>query len=144
MIGQELMATTSSKRVPLIASSAVSLYSPSTNLVWRMPITERQHGLIHDHVRQWKYGQVGVRSNNCVDLVAEAAAAAGIHLIHRVRLNIPPQVKLLGKTRRVWTDPRYAVLEFSTPDMLEVDLRHLARFGIGRDVAERYLKEMRR
>ena len=31
------MATTSSKRRPAMASSAVSLYSPSTKRVWRMP-----------------------------------------------------------------------------------------------------------
>jgi hypothetical protein len=107
--------------------------------VWRMPITRRQHRLIREHVRQWKYDRIGVRANNCVDLVTEAAAAAGIHLIHRVRLTVPSKVKLLGKTLRVWTDPRYAVLEFSTPDVLEVDLRHLARFGIGSDATEWYL-----
>ena len=107
--------------------------------VWRMPITQRRHQLIHEHVMQWKYDQIGVRTNNCVDMVVEAAELAGINLIHRVRLTLPPEAKILGKTLHVWTDPQYRILEYSTPDVLEVDLRHLARFGIGSDVTEWYL-----
>ena len=106
--------------------------------VWRMPITQRQHLRIHQHVIQWTYGQIGVRANNCVDMVTEAAELAGITLIHRVRLSLPPVTKILGKTLRLWTDPQYRILEYSTPDILEADLRHLARFGIGRDVTDWY------
>lgn len=107
--------------------------------VWRMPITKRRHQLIHEHVMQWKDGQIGLRTNNCVDLVTEAAELAGINLIRRVRLTIPPETKILGKTLHMWSDPQYRILEFSMPDVLEVDLRHLTRFGIGRDVTNWYL-----
>lgn len=106
--------------------------------VWRMPITRQRHQRIHEHVMQWKYGQIGVQSNNCVDLVTEAAEWAGINLIHRMRLTFPPEIGILWRKLRAWTDARYSVLEFSTPDILEADLRHLARFGIGRDVTEWY------
>jgi hypothetical protein len=74
-----------------------------------------------------------------VDMITEAAELAGINLIHRVRLTVPSDIRILGKTRHLWTDPQYGILEYSTPDMLEVDLRHLARFGIGSDVTEWYL-----
>ena len=107
--------------------------------VWRMPITKRRHDMIQTHVIHGEYSQIGVSTNNCVDMVIEAAELAGIHLIHRVRLTFPPETRILGKALRVWTDPRYRILEYSTPDMLEVDLRHLARFGIGRDLTEEYL-----
>jgi len=80
-----------------------------------------------------------VRTNNCTDMVAEAAALAGINLIHRIRLTLPPEGKLWGRTVRVWTDPQYRILEFSTLEVLEVDLRQLARMGIGSDAAEWYL-----
>src|SRR6185369_550442 len=73
--------------------------------VWRMPITQRRYKLIHEYVRQRKYDQFGLRSNNCTDLVAETAALAGINLIHRIRLTGPQEVKILGRQRRVWTDP---------------------------------------
>jgi hypothetical protein len=72
-------------------------------------------------------------------MVIETAALAGINLIHRIRLTWPPETKVLGRMRRVWTDPQYRILEYSTPDLLEMDLRQLARSGIGSDVTEWYL-----
>jgi hypothetical protein len=108
--------------------------------VWRMPITERRYQLIHEYLMQRKYDQFGVRSNNCTDLVAEAAALAGINLIHRIRLTGPREVKVWGKPRRVWTDPQYRILEYSTPEVLDADLRQLVRLGIGSDATTWYLK----
>jgi len=107
--------------------------------VWRMPITKRRHQLIYEYVMQRKYDQFGVRSHNCTDMVIEAAALAGINLIHRIQLILPPETKVWGQTVRVWTDPQYRILEYSTPDVLETDLRQLARLGIGSDVTEWYL-----
>jgi hypothetical protein len=85
------------------------------------------------------YDQFGVRANNCTDLAKDTAALAGINLIHRIRLTMPPEAKVWGRARRVWTDPQYRILEYSTPDVLETDLRQLARLGIGSDVTEWYL-----
>ncbi|HEV3346180.1 MAG TPA: hypothetical protein VHC93_03750 [Methylomirabilota bacterium] len=107
--------------------------------VWRMPISRRRYQLVYEHVMQRRYDQFGVRTNNCTDMVAEVAALAGINLIHRIRLTLPQDTKVWGRTRRVWTDPRFRILEFSTPEVLEVDLRHLAEIGIGSDVTEWYL-----
>ncbi len=107
--------------------------------VWRMPITRRRYQLIYDYVMQRAYDQFGVRTNNCTDMVAETAALAGINLSHRIRLTLPPEMKVWGRTRRVWTDPQYRVLEFSTPEVLEVDLRQLAQVGIGSDATTWYL-----
>jgi hypothetical protein len=107
--------------------------------VWRMPITRRRHQLIYEYVMQRKYDQFGVRSNNCTDLAIDTAALAGINLIHRIRLTAPSKTKFMGRTVRVWTDPQYRILEFGTPEVLDADLRQLARFGIGSDVTEWYL-----
>lgn len=109
------------------------------SFVWRMPITRQRHQLINEYVKKRKYDQFGVRSNNCTDMVIEAAAMAGINLIHRIRLTLPPETKVWGRTARVWTDPRYRVLEYGTPDVLETDLRQLARLGVGSDVTKWYL-----
>jgi len=108
------------------------------SFVWRMPITRRRHQLIYEFLMQKKCDQFGIRSDNCTDMVVEAAALAGINLIHRMRLTMPPEVKFQGRMLRVWTDPKYRILEFSTPDVLEVDLRHLAQFGIGSEATESY------
>jgi len=107
--------------------------------VWRMPITRRRHHLIHAYITQRTYDQFGIRDNNCTDMVAEVAALAGIHLIHRIRLTLPAETKFFGRMRRVWTDPGYRVLEYGTPEVLDSDLRQLARLGIGSDVTEWYL-----
>jgi hypothetical protein len=106
--------------------------------VWRMPITRRRYQLIYEYVVQRKYDQFGVRANNCTDMVVEAAALAGINLGHRIRLSLPPEMKVWGRMRRVWTDPQFRILEFSTPEVLEPDLRQLARMGIGSDATEWY------
>jgi hypothetical protein len=107
--------------------------------VWRMPITRRRHQLIHEYVMQRKYDQFGLRNNNCTNLVAEAAALAGINLIYRIHLTLPPETKVLGRMRRIWTDSQYRILKYGTPEVLDADLRNLARLGIGSDVTEWYL-----
>jgi len=107
--------------------------------VWRMPITKRRYQAIYEYVMQRKYDQFSLRDNNCVDMVTDAAALAGINLIHRIRLTLPAEKKILGRTLHAWTDPQYRILDYSTPDVLEADLRQLAQFGIGSDVTEWYL-----
>jgi hypothetical protein len=107
--------------------------------VWRMPITSRKYQLIHEYVMQRKYDKFGVRTHNCTDMVIEAAALAGINLIHRIRLTLPPETKIWGRMRRLWTNPEYRLLEYGTPEVLEVDLRQLARLGIGSDATKWYL-----
>ena len=109
------------------------------SFVWRMPITRRRHQLIYEFLMQRKCDQFGIRSDNCTDMVVEAGALAGINLIHRIRLTVPQEMKFQGRILRIWTDPQYRVLEFSTPDVLEVDLRQLAQFGIGGEATESYL-----
>jgi len=106
---------------------------------WRMPITKRRYQAIYEYVMQREYDQFSLRDNNCVDMVTDAAALAGINLIHRIRLTLPPETYILGRKLRAWTDPQYRILEYSTPDVLEADLRQLAQFGIGSDVTEWYL-----
>jgi hypothetical protein len=107
--------------------------------VWRMPITKRRYQTIYEYVMQRKYDQFSLRDYNCVDMVTDAAALAGINLIHRIRLTLPPEANILGWTLRAWMDPQYRILEYSTPDVLEADLRQLAQLGIGSDVTEWYL-----
>ena len=107
--------------------------------VWRMPITKRRYQRIYEYVTQRTYDRFNLRDNNCTDMVTDAAALAGINLIHRLRLTIPQETTILGRKLHAWTDPKYRVLEFSTPDLLQMDLRQLARFGIGSDVTEWYL-----
>ena len=93
---------------------------------------------MYEYAVQRNYEKFGVRTNNCTDMAVETAALAGINLGHRIRLTLPPEMKVWGRTRRIWTDPQFRILEFSTPEVLEVDLRQLAQIGIGSDATEWY------
>ena len=107
--------------------------------VWKLPVTRQKYELMHDYLMQRAYDQFGVRTNNCTDLVVATAALAGINLIHRIRLVMPPETDIWFRMRRVWTDPQYHILDYSTPDVLEADLRQLSRLGIGTDATKWYL-----
>ena len=107
--------------------------------VWRMPITRRRYQMIDKYVTQRKYDLFGLRTGNCTDFVMETAVLAGINLTYRIHLTLPREARFLGRTLRVWTDPQYRILEFGTPEVLEVDLRQLAQMGIGSDATAWYL-----
>ena len=92
---------------------------------------------------QRKYDQFGLRSNNCTDLVERQRQLAGINLIHRIRLTLPPETKVWGQDAACLDGPQYRILEYSTPEVLEADLRQLAQFGIGSDATEWYLSLIR-
>jgi hypothetical protein len=114
------------------------------NFVWRVPITSQRHQLIQEYILGRTYDQFGLRSNNCTDMVVETARLTGINLMHRIRLTLPSETKVWGGMRRVWSDPQYRILEYGTPDVLDVELRHLARLGIGSDATDWYLSGKRR
>jgi hypothetical protein len=109
------------------------------NFVWKVPVTREKYQRMHDYVMGRNYERFGVVSHNCTDMVVATAALAGINLIHRIRLIMPSETDIWFRMRRVWTDPQYSILDYSTPDVLEADLRQLTRLGIGEDVTKWYL-----
>jgi len=107
--------------------------------VWRMPITKRRYQTIYEYVMERNYDQFSLRDNNCVDMVTDAAALAGINLVHRIRLTLPPEKKILGRTLHAWTDPNTAYWSTARPTFWKRICRQLAQLGIGSDVTEWYL-----
>ena len=71
--------------------------------------------------------------------MAEAAALAGINLIHRFHLTLPPETKVLGSYAANLDGPPIPRPGVQQPEVLDTDLRHLARLGLGSDVTEWYL-----
>jgi hypothetical protein len=74
--------------------------------------------------------QFDLRTYDCTDMVSKAAEPAGINPIHHIRLTLPPDAKVWSRKQRVWKDPQYRILEFSTPQLMEADLHKLVQFGI--------------
>lgn len=107
--------------------------------VWRMPITRHAYQRINEYIMSRKYDQFSLSTYNCGELVTEAAALAGINLTSVIRLTFPPRGQVQGHNLLVWTDPQYRVFEIRSMDVLEADLRHLARLSIGSDATAEYL-----
>lgn len=106
--------------------------------VWRMPITQRRYRSIHEYLMHRDDKEFSIRFHNCTDFLMEVAALTGVDFIHRIRLTFPPRKRFFGRMLHVWTDPQYNSIEYSTTDVLEADLRHLAQFGIGYDATKWY------
>lgn len=108
--------------------------------VWRIPITRDAHERIYDYTMNRKYDRFSLSTYNCGEMVTQAAALAGVNLTSLVRITFPAEGKIKGHTLRVWTDPKYSAFEIRSIDVLEVDLRQLARMGIGSDATADYRK----
>jgi len=112
-------------------------YDPT--FVWRMPITKRGYERVHDYILNRDYQSFSLSTYNCGEMVTQAAALAGVNLASFVRLTFPPEGDVMGYHLRAWTDPAYRVFDIRSMDVLELDLRHLARMGIGSDATAQYL-----
>ena len=75
----------------------------------------------------------------CSSFVVELAALAGVSLPHQVTIPIPRRVEVGGRQVRLWTDPAYASMTLSSPDVLEQELRRLVTAGRAEDVLAWYL-----
>jgi hypothetical protein len=96
-------------------------------------IRERLDPALPDHERFQLTGR------QCSSFLAEIAALAGVSLRHQVTIPIPRRVEVGGRQVRLWTDPAYASMTLSSPDVLEQELRRLVAAGGAEDVLAWYL-----
>jgi hypothetical protein len=75
----------------------------------------------------------------CSSFLAEIAALAGVRLRHQVTITVPRRIEVGGRQVRLWTDPAYASMTLSSPDVLEQELRRLVASGRAEDVLAWYL-----
>lgn len=107
--------------------------------VWRVPITMRAFERIDEYILNREYTKFSLSTHNCGDMVTHVASLAGVNLASMVRITFPSEGDVQGHHLRVWTDPKYGTFEIRSIDLLELDLRHLVRLGIGSDVTAAYL-----
>ena len=103
-----------------------------------LPITAEQHEAIYDYINGYDYGPFRLVGHACTDFVAGAAELAGLRIMHQVRLRIPHDVRLEGRTIHLRTSRKYATITVGSPDLLEAHLRRLARRGVGWDATKWY------
>jgi hypothetical protein len=111
-------------------------YDPT--FAWRLPLTQAGYHRIHDYIMNRDYTRFCLRTHNCGEMVTQAASLAGVNLASVIRITLPATNELHGHTLRLWTDPKYSTFDVRSFDVLELDLRTLAKLGIGRDATADY------
>jgi len=113
-------------------------------LVCTFQITEGEFSRLLAFIEGYDYSIFSIRHRVCTHFVARAAALVGISLGHEVTLHIPPRALFLGKEVLLWTDPKFSVLTYGSPDVLEKSLREAIRLGIGKDATSWYYEVVRK
>ena len=103
-------------------------------------LTPSQYQAIRSFLENYDFKSFSVRERVCTDFVTGAAALGGIKLGHRVTLDVPRQTRFKGRTVTWWTDPKYSLLSFGSPDVLEKSLKLALEKGLGKNVLDQYGK----
>jgi len=71
---------------------------------------------------RYPYETFSLVGNQCSSFVAKIASMAGLFIEDKVTIKIDPLVVVGEKEYRLWSDPLYSEIIFSTPDMIERSL----------------------
>ncbi len=97
----------------------------------RVNLTKESFEALYAFINEggYSFSEYSLTRNQCSSFVAQVAALAGIPLKHQVTLPVNREVKIGGMRFRLWSDPKYAEITFSSPDVLEQSLKSLVREG---------------
>lgn len=79
--------------------------------------------------KHYFYEDYALTRNQCSSFLAKIAALMDLELEHEVTVDIEPVVFLFGKKYRLWEDPIYSKITFSSPDILEKSLYKMVLDG---------------
>ena len=90
----------------------------------KVDLTKEKFDEILDYIdpKRYPFERFSLVDNQCSSFVARLASMAGLSLKHQVTVKIEPQLRVGNQQYRLWTDPRYSKITFSTPDVLEHSL----------------------
>jgi len=77
--------------------------------------------------KNYNYQNYTLTGNQCSTFVVEAAAIAGLELACDVTMPIDQEIILCGEKLRLWEDPSYSQITFSSPDVIECSLKKAVR-----------------
>jgi len=77
----------------------------------------------------YPYKYFSLVNRQCSSFLSRIASMAGLPLEHRVTVKIDPVFQAGSREYRLWTDPRYSKLTFSSPDILERSLMNAVKEG---------------
>lgn len=79
--------------------------------------------------KRYPFERFSLVDNQCSSFVARLASMAGLSLKHQVTVKFGPQLRVGNQQYRLWADPRYSQITFSTPDVLEHSLMKAVEKG---------------
>jgi hypothetical protein len=79
--------------------------------------------------KHYDYTNYSLTDQQCSTYVGHVAALIDFHIEHQVVLKLEPEMDIAGKKLRLWTDPQYSNLIFSSPDRVERSLIEAVREG---------------
>jgi hypothetical protein len=90
----------------------------------KVDLTKEQFDRILEYINPetYPYGTFSLVGNQCSSFVAHLASMAGLSIEDKVTVRIDPIMVYGDKEYRLWTDPQYSEITFSTPDILERSL----------------------
>lgn len=79
--------------------------------------------------RHYAYKYYALMGHQCCTFAAEVAALAGLQLDTQMTMRIAPSFYYRRAGIRLWADPRYSIMSFSTPDIVEKSLMQAVENG---------------
>ena len=97
----------------------------------KVDLTKEKFEEILDYIdpERYPFERFSLVDNQCSSFVARLAAMSGLSLKHQVTVEIEPQLSVGDQQYRLWNDPRYSKITFSTPDVLEHSLMKAVQKG---------------
>ncbi|MBA3815664.1 MAG: hypothetical protein H0X29_03925 [Parachlamydiaceae bacterium] len=106
----------------------------------KVDISAEQFGRIWTFINNFYYREYSIINSQCSSFAAQVASIAGLKLNCEVHIPIDAEMKIGGQNLHFWTDPTYALLTVSSPDMIERSLMEAVREGRAEYALEWYQK----
>ncbi len=96
----------------------------------KINLNQEQFQQIYRYVTNcYDYSHYALGGNQCSSFVAQVAALAGVYLESEITISVPSSMWFNGMHVRLWEDPAYRTLTFSSPDILEKSMREASSKG---------------
>lgn len=88
-----------------------------------IPLDAETADKIQKYIETYPFHEYSLTGYQCTSFCVQAAAIAGLDLEDQITLPIDQYVKLGNRIYKLWEDPTYSVITFSSPDVLEASLK---------------------
>lgn len=97
----------------------------------KVDLTKEQFKEIMNFIdpEKYNYKVFSLVGNQCSSFLASLASMAGLAIEHRVTVKLDPLIVFNNREFRLWTDPEYSNLTFSSPDIIEKSLMKAVKEG---------------